>query len=469
MQIKLRGFRIELGEIESAMADVPGVALAAALVLNSTAGSQQLVGYVTPETVDPAAVLESLRARLPAHFVPLLVIPLRQMPLLPNEKVDRKALASSLEYQPDWSAVADADGYVEPRSELERAVQAVWQEVLGLEQVSVESDFFRIGGNSIMANKVTTRLRAAMDAPLSGGAIFQHPTVAGLAKELSELGVNEPGSGGLVVPRAGFDEAALLAGVPASSMQEQLLRSEFDSLVYMEELMNERLVGPLDVDAVVGAWEALLMHQPVLRTRFKDEGDRMLQVRNTLPPDMHVHAGTPSSWAYFHTLLGASHESLAWCSSGMPERSACHCAASQLAQWGCLSHCTLGWRAPHQAVKQAAHWAQIVEPGVVDYCRMKVLDLRAAVSANGVQPVVNTLSTREAGTPFEPYRSPPVRATVARLGEDDHALILLAHHVRAPHGQPHQSWHGACMPPDLHINMFGAAAVEPAAYKVSDA
>ena len=160
-QVKLRGFRIELGEVESAMADVPGVAMAVALILTSTSGSQQLVGYVTPESVDPATVIGALKARLPAHFVPLMVVPLARMPLLPNEKVDRKALASE-EYAPDWSAAAEGDEYVGPRSKLEAAVQAVWQEVLGLERVSVESDFFRVGGNSIMANKVTSRLRAAV-------------------------------------------------------------------------------------------------------------------------------------------------------------------------------------------------------------------------------------------------------------------------------------------------------------------
>ena len=275
-QVKLRGFRIELGEVESAMADVPGVALAVALVLTSTLGSQQLVGYVTPESVDPATVIAALKARLPAHFVPLLVVPLARMPLLPNEKVDRKALASE-EYAPDWSAAAEADEYVAPRNKLEAAVQAVWREVLGLEQVSVESDFFRIGGNSIMANKVTSRLRAALDTPLSGGALFQHPTVAALSRHLSGLGVSEPGGGSQMVPRAAFDAAALAAGVPASSMQEQLLRSELDPLMYMEVLLMERLRGPLDVDAMVGAWEALVMHQPALRTRFLDEGDRMLQ------------------------------------------------------------------------------------------------------------------------------------------------------------------------------------------------
>ena len=98
--------------------------------------------------------------------------------------------------------------------------------------------------------------------------------------------MSEPGSGGLMVPRAGYDAAALAAGVPASSMQEQILRGELDALMYMEVLLMERLRGPLDVAALAGAWEALLMRQPSLRTRFLDEGDRMLQAR--LAPHRHV-------------------------------------------------------------------------------------------------------------------------------------------------------------------------------------
>ena len=278
-QVKLRGFRIELGEVEAAMADVPGVLLAAALVLKDAAGSQQLVGYVSPESVDPAVVLDSLRARLPAHFVPALVMPLARMPLTVNDKIDYKALASREEYVPDWAAAAGADEYVAPRSDLEGAVQAVWQEVLGLEQVSVESDFFRVGGNSIMANKVTSRLRASLSVPLAGDVLFQHPTIAALAKQLAAAGAGQASdTNRQIVPAAGFDAAALAAGVPVSSQQEQLLRGELDALMYVEEVVKGRLRGPLDAGALVGAWEALVARHAVLRTRFRDDGDTLLQV-----------------------------------------------------------------------------------------------------------------------------------------------------------------------------------------------
>jgi len=89
-QVKLRGFRVELGEIENALSELPGVQLAAALVLQDPTGSQRLVAYVTPAFADPAAAKADLRERLPAHMVPDVVVPLERMPLLPNEKVDRQ-------------------------------------------------------------------------------------------------------------------------------------------------------------------------------------------------------------------------------------------------------------------------------------------------------------------------------------------------------------------------------------------
>ena len=143
MQVKLRGFRVELGEIEHALSEVASVQLAVALVLKDPTGSQRLVAYVTPASIDPATAAADLKARLPAHMVPSVVVPLERMPLLPNEKVDRKALPA-----PDWGAGA-VEEYVAPASELEAQIQAVWQEVLGQQRISTQADFFSVGGNSL--------------------------------------------------------------------------------------------------------------------------------------------------------------------------------------------------------------------------------------------------------------------------------------------------------------------------------
>ncbi len=142
-QVKLRGFRVELGEVEAALASLPGVQLAVALVLQDPAGAQQLVAYVTPAELASAALAAGLRERLPAHMVPALVVPLARMPLLPNEKIDRKALPA-----PAWRS-HEAAQYVAPANELEAGLQAVWQQVLGRERISTADDFFAVGGNSL--------------------------------------------------------------------------------------------------------------------------------------------------------------------------------------------------------------------------------------------------------------------------------------------------------------------------------
>lgn len=87
-QVKLRGFRIELGEVEAVLMEAPGVKLAAALVLKDASGADRLVGYVSPDTVDKDAIIAELKQRLPAHFVPSLIVPLPEMPLSPAGKVN---------------------------------------------------------------------------------------------------------------------------------------------------------------------------------------------------------------------------------------------------------------------------------------------------------------------------------------------------------------------------------------------
>ena len=129
--------------MEHALSELAGVQLAVALVLKDPTGSERLVAYVTPATLDAAQMTSELKGHLPAHMVPSVIVPLERMPLLPNEKVDRKALPP-----PDWGSGA-AEEYVAPASELEARLQAIWQEVLGQERFSTQADFFAVGGNSL--------------------------------------------------------------------------------------------------------------------------------------------------------------------------------------------------------------------------------------------------------------------------------------------------------------------------------
>lgn len=144
-QIKIRGHRVETGEVEAALFSVPGVTAAAARVLSS-----RLVGYVVSASVTGDAVRAHLAGRLPDHLVPSAVVVLAELPLTPNGKLDRAALP----------APASSGGGREPSTERERLLCGVLAEVFETERVGVDDDFFGLGGDSITAITVSSRLRA---------------------------------------------------------------------------------------------------------------------------------------------------------------------------------------------------------------------------------------------------------------------------------------------------------------------
>ncbi|AXE23898.1 non-ribosomal peptide synthetase [Streptomyces globosus] len=144
-QVKIRGHRVETGEVEAALGAVPGVTAAAAAVRSS-----RLVGYVVSASATPEAVRAHLAERLPDHLVPAAVVVLDALPLTPNGKLDRAALP----------APAATGGGREPRTERERLLCGVLAEVLDIERVGVDDDYFALGGDSITAITVSSRLRA---------------------------------------------------------------------------------------------------------------------------------------------------------------------------------------------------------------------------------------------------------------------------------------------------------------------
>ena len=193
-QVKVRGLRIELGEIEVVLREQPGVADAAVAVREPTAGDKRLVGYLVADRLDAdrpdaAALREALKRRLPEHMVPQSFVAIDALPLSPNGKLDRARLPI-----PDLGARPDQE-FVEPQTEIERAVAGIWAEVLGLDRVGVEDDFFAIGGHSLLATQVVAKLRritAGTSAQVGVMDLFQHPTVRGLAALIEDSGDGIP-------------------------------------------------------------------------------------------------------------------------------------------------------------------------------------------------------------------------------------------------------------------------------------
>jgi amino acid adenylation domain-containing protein len=191
-QVKLRGFRIELGEIEATLRLHPGVAETLVVARGEPGtGDLRLIAYVVGRNGTPPAVGDLrafLRAKLPAHMVPWAFVPLAAFPLNANGKIDRKALPDP--ERAAWGAPAEA---VEPRSEMERRIAALWQELLRLERVGIHDNFFDSGGHSLLAVRVYHRLQRDLGREFPLVALFEHPTIGALARFL-EAGEAEPAS-----------------------------------------------------------------------------------------------------------------------------------------------------------------------------------------------------------------------------------------------------------------------------------
>ncbi|HEX6862132.1 MAG TPA: amino acid adenylation domain-containing protein, partial [Thermoanaerobaculia bacterium] len=176
-QVKVRGYRIELGEIEAVLAKHPAVAQAVVVVKDD-----QLAAYYVPAEGHAASVgslRAALREDLPDYMIPSFFVSLPALPLTPNGKVDRKALPAPDGARPDLGRE-----YVAPEGPVQEKLAAIWAEVLRVERVGASDNFFELGGHSLMATQVLSRVQEAFGVELPLRAMFDSPTVAGLAEAI---------------------------------------------------------------------------------------------------------------------------------------------------------------------------------------------------------------------------------------------------------------------------------------------
>ncbi|MCG6573325.1 amino acid adenylation domain-containing protein [Pseudomonas sp. AF32] len=272
-QVKIRGLRIELGEIEAALLAQDSVRETVVIAHEGPTGAQ-LVGYVVPavnpgpnpedEAAARTALKAALKAQLPEYMVPAHLLFLAQLPLTPNGKIDRKALPA-----PDARDVQRA--YVAPRSPREQEVAAIWQEVLKLERVGLEDNFFDLGGHSLLVTQVVSRVRRALGIEVPLRSLFEHSTLQDFVGALDvDRGEHAPAM--VPVPR---DKP-----LPLSFAQERqwfLWKMDPDSAAYNIPTAL-RLRGALDKLALRRSFEALVERHESLRTAFIEDDGRTCQV-----------------------------------------------------------------------------------------------------------------------------------------------------------------------------------------------
>jgi amino acid adenylation domain-containing protein/non-ribosomal peptide synthase protein (TIGR01720 family) len=271
-QVKIRGFRIELGEIEAVVGQHPGIREAVVLAREDAPGQVRLVAYTVAhaESPDISELRRYLKASLPDYMMPSAFVMLDALPMTPNGKVDRRALPD-----PSPDRQASEETLVKPRNPHEEMIGGIWAEVLGIESVGIHDDFFELGGHSLLATQVVSRIRKSFQVELPLRALFEAPTVAGLAEKLGAAvkGSRELGSPP-IVPRSREGK------LPLSFAQQRLWlldRMNPGDLNYNISAAL-RLRGPLDVTALNQTFGEIVRRQEVLRANFVDVDGTPAQV-----------------------------------------------------------------------------------------------------------------------------------------------------------------------------------------------
>ncbi len=268
-QVKIRGFRIELGEIEAALQRLDAVRECVAVAREDEPGQKQLVAYIVPKTgamPDAESLRRHLKQSLPDYMVPSSFVLLEKFPLTSSGKINRKSLPL-----PSSGTAPSARNFVEPRSEREKALAAIWCEILKLPKVGIESNFFDIGGHSLLAIRVVSRIRDQFQVDLSPRIFFANATIAALAQIIDQEIAQTKSAAIQKIPRRQGTGPS-----PLSFAQERLWF--LDQLASGSPVYNIvdiiEFAHVSDASLIKRAFAELVNRHEILRTAFSEsEGD----------------------------------------------------------------------------------------------------------------------------------------------------------------------------------------------------
>ena len=282
-QVKIRGHRIELEEIESVLGMYPGIRQAVVEVREDLPGDKRIVAFVVGaprSTLVVNRLREHLKEQLPDVMIPSAFVELDALPLTPNGKVDRRALQAPLGSRE--SIPQCETQYVGPRTPTELVLAQIWGEILDLKDVGVYDNFFQLGGHSLRATQLASRIHSlfGIEPPLH--RLFENSTIAGLAQWLDTLH-----------PRAS-DRECIAPIVPVSREGVLPLSYAQERMWFLHRLapqnsaynipVSVRLSGPLDKEALVFSFNELVRRHESLRTTFREIEGQPVQVIHPFQP-----------------------------------------------------------------------------------------------------------------------------------------------------------------------------------------
>jgi amino acid adenylation domain-containing protein/thioester reductase-like protein len=271
-QVKVRGFRIELGEIEAVLAGHPAVQEAVVITRDDIPGDKRLVAYFVAAhepAPTPSELRSILKETLPDYMVPSAFVKVEAIPLMPNGKVNRRALPALDTNRPEM-----VRAYVAPRNSTEELLAHIWAKILGLEQVGVYDDFFELGGHSLLATRLVFQVREAFQVELSLPNFFENATIAGLAQAIA------------IVQQPHFGTAETTMPVPDLAVEASLdpcIRPEPGSVTHVTEADAILLTGATGFLGAFLLYELLQQtHADILclvRASDTEAGQRRIQKR----------------------------------------------------------------------------------------------------------------------------------------------------------------------------------------------
>jgi amino acid adenylation domain-containing protein len=270
-QVKIRGFRIELGEIDAILSQHPGIASVVVVAHENTPGEKRLVAYyvAAQETAPTISELRRhIQAHLPDYMVPSVFVRLDVMPLTPTGKINRRVLPEPEKSRPDIEAA-----YAAPRTPIEETLVAIWEEVLQLEDIGIHDDFFELGGQSLLAAQVTSRLNARLDTSLSFSFLFEHPTISSLGKELQ----GRQADGLLTSP---IQPISHTGPMPLATKQYQVwfLDQLSAKLPTYNIPIHFEITGEIDPTLIERCLDEIVQRHEVLRTVYREIDNDIVQI-----------------------------------------------------------------------------------------------------------------------------------------------------------------------------------------------